>query len=561
MGYMFTPYTPTSLREDFARILCGDGPGEVTDSPAPTEIEARKATARSSDALLKVIDEATRRFAETLHFLATQQPVDPMDLLKLETELHKVVAQNCLDPVVGALIQNVHDDEEIQIRAMVLQLNRPHLRLQKSNQRVSITLLGGSEVEVITPYYLCRPPRGRGRPRKGKGRMKEDNHGLYPVLEVLGLDFRISPALTSEVARLVALDTVDQARDTLARRGISLDRKVITRVATSVAQSGLSYRDWVEQQTKDGARGLSARGKRLVIGADGGRVRIRIPKKGRRRKSGRKGFDGTWKEPKILIVYEIDDQGRKVKKGLCRYDATMKDADGLFAVLTALLCEIGASEAEEWIIVGDGADWIWDRVPGLINSLGFDPGKVTQVVDFYHATERLHEIAAERKDWSEKERRKWAEQMTRLLREDRVEEVVAQRTELFKGRGAKKRRKLFDYFAKRVDKMRYGTCRRKGLPMGSGAIESCVRRVVNLRLKGNGIFWNIENAEAVLHLRAQLLCGRWDEFIGTILRPQDVWTLGRPDLYQTKRENALNVLERRNCRSRNLTEKEAAKSA
>ena len=47
--------------------------------------------------------------------------------------------------------------------------------------------------------------------------------------------------------------------------------------------------------------------------------------------------------------------------------------------------------------------------------------------------------------------------------------------------------------------------------MGSGAIESSIRRVINLRLKGNGIFWLEENAEAVLALRAAVVYERWDE--------------------------------------------------
>ena len=46
---------------------------------------------------------------------------------------------------------------------------------------------------------------------------------------------------------------------------------------------------------------------------------------------------------------------------------------------------------------------------------------------------------------------------------------------------------------------------------------------VNLRLKGNGIFWTVESAEAVLQLRAQLLSGRWDQFLREILRPVDHW--------------------------------------
>jgi hypothetical protein len=47
--------------------------------------------------------------------------------------------------------------------------------------------------------------------------------------------------------------------------------------------------------------------------------------------------------------------------------------------------------------------------------------------------------------------------------------------------------------------------------LGSGAIESAIRRVINLRLKGSGLLWLEENAEAVLVLRAAVLTDRWQE--------------------------------------------------
>jgi len=50
-----------------------------------------------------------------------------------------------------------------------------------------------------------------------------------------------------------------------------------------------------------------------------------------------------------------------------------------------------------------------------------------------------------------------------------------------------------------------------GLPLGSGAIESAIRRVVNLRMKSNGIFWRIDRGEEMLMLRATVLSDRWDE--------------------------------------------------
>ena len=57
----------------------------------------------------------------------------------------------------------------------------------------------------------------------------------------------------------------------------------------------------------------------------------------------------------------------------------------------------------------------------------------------------------------------------------------------------------------------YGDFRRRGLPLGSGAIESSIRRVINLRLKGNGIFWLEDHAEEMLQLRALVISRRWDE--------------------------------------------------
>lgn len=56
--------------------------------------------------------------------------------------------------------------------------------------------------------------------------------------------------------------------------------------------------------------------------------------------------------------------------------------------------------------------------------------------------------------------------------------------------------------------MAYATLEQVGLPLGSGAIESAVRRVINLRLKGAGIFWHKQSAEAMLLLRSFAKAGR-----------------------------------------------------
>src|SRR4051794_41603848 len=69
------------------------------------------------------------------------------------------------------------------------------------------------------------------------------------------------------------------------------------------------------------------------------------------------------------------------------------------------------------------------------------------------------------------------------------------------------------YLTKHSDsgRLRYDGLRRRGVPLGSGAIESTIRRVINLRLKGNGIYWTEDNAEAVFQLRAAGGSGRGGE--------------------------------------------------
>jgi hypothetical protein len=71
--------------------------------------------------------------------------------------------------------------------------------------------------------------------------------------------------------------------------------------------------------------------------------------------------------------------------------------------------------------------------------------------------------------------------------------------------------------AYREGRLNYAFIFEKKLPIGSGAIESLIRQVVNLRMKGNSKFWLKDNAEIMLHLRCQWIAGSWDNFCNSIL--------------------------------------------
>jgi hypothetical protein len=145
-----------------------------------------------------------------------------------------------------------------------------------------------------------------------------------------------------------------------------------------------------------------------------------------------------------------------------------------------------------------------------VQALELAADQVHELLDFYHAAEHLGKVAALRKDWSAKARSRWRNQQRRWLLRGEVDRVIAAVRDLCRGRHSKAIRTQRDYFIKNQSRMAYGKLTVLKLPIGSGAIESTVRRVVNLRLKGASFFWCRASAEAILLLRSYYKAGRWN---------------------------------------------------
>ena len=73
------------------------------------------------------------------------------------------------------------------------------------------------------------------------------------------------------------------------------------------------------------------------------------------------------------------------------------------------------------------------------------------------------------------------------------------------------------YVETHAHRMRYVTLEARKLPIGSGQVESAVRRVVNLRFKAPGSFWRETTVSGLMHLRAAFKAGRWDEVMSGVL--------------------------------------------
>jgi hypothetical protein len=377
---------------------------------------------------------------------------------------------------------------------------------------LTVRLLGGLVLWISTLYCGPKPRTGAGRGREGSG--------LYPELAVLGFSEGSSPALASRVARMSALlPSFQTARDELARDDVPLNIKEVRRIALQQGFELLATRLCDLERYRDGLlpRGKVLRGKRVGVAIDGGRVRTRvIIKKKKDKRTGKKHrqkFRTEWREPKLLIIFEMDKRGRMVRGSRPWIDGTFQGPDECMELLALHLHRLGAADAEVVTFTSDGAPWIWDRLEWVEKRVGLKAERVVKVLDWCHAVHHVS-LALAALGLPDQERQQLYRQMRSWLKAGRVNRVTAELSLLAQEYPLEAEvwtaiRYLENHA--QAGHMNYHQFRKRGVPLGSGAIESAVRRVVNLRLKGNGMLWEVENAEAMLALRSAALTGRWEE--------------------------------------------------
>ena len=234
-----------------------------------------------------------------------------------------------------------------------------------------------------------------------------------------------------------------------------------------------------------------------------GRVRLRERRRGKTKK-GRKRFAPKWREPRLFIIYAVDDEGRMADDFTPVIDGTLESCDQLFALLLAYLRGFKLTEA---------AAWIWRRIPRLVKSLGLQEENVQQLIDFWHAMEYLGKIA-ESKSLKGPRKTHWLKIQKKRLWRGEIGTVVEEIQSLLGPQKTKDQKTWLNYFIthglthRRMD---YARSRGHHMPIGSGAIESAVRRVINLRVKSNAVYWLRHNAETMIRLRAWIKAGRAEE--------------------------------------------------
>jgi hypothetical protein len=468
--------------------------------------------------LTEIISKFVAKVSQILEITAVEN-WDGTILLEKEQLLREaglILVGEC----TGLLLQKLSEIAEAHKTAIekTKQWWQPRSTLNGKTWR-SITTTGNVTVALHLPYVVERNSQPQGK-------KKSKNQGFCPFLRWLGMEVGVTPLVWSKIAEYAIIsNSFMTAKKLLKEWGIDISTRRIERLTYIFGGRGLSLRQLklfeLNQGTLPQRKVLS--GKRVVISVDGGRTRLRVNKPGRKNsKTHRHGYRGEWVEPKLLTIYAVDEQGKKMKTAdmTITNDGTYSDYQGLLSLLEMHLVDLGISQAKEVLLIADGAEWIWKHIPPLLSKLNC-PVNTYQLIDFYHATEHL-KLFADQAFSEDSKRHQWFEQAKKQLQSGKITSLREQMNLLVESTGGETQKTMttqLNYFQKHHEsnRLNYAEVAAKKLPIGSGAVESLIRQVVNLRLKGNGKFWLKHHAEIILHSRCQWVGGNWEHFCHSIL--------------------------------------------
>jgi hypothetical protein len=353
------------------------------------------------------------------------------------------------------------------------------------------------KAECVRPYYLC-----------------EHCHcGQFPVDVELDLEnTELSPGVRRMLAAVGQEGPFEQGRQQMALlAGLSVTTKAVERTAEAIGE------DIEVRQQRALRRALQLElpipmGPRipiLYVEMDGTGIPV-VRKESEGRAGKQDGQPAHTREAKLGCVFTqttVDEEGYPIRdETSTSYVGAIESCEEFGRRLYAEAWQRGWARAEKKVVLGDGAEWIWNQA-----DLHFS--EATQIVDLYHAREHLWSLAAKLYVNDSPAQKRWV-----MVRKDKLDNgkiealvgalrsVAASHPEL-----AKDIRTEATYFQDNKERMRYPKFRQQGLFVGSGVIEAGCKTVLG-RLKRSGMFWTVRGANAIIALRCCQLSAKFEDY-------------------------------------------------
>jgi hypothetical protein len=365
--------------------------------------------------------------------------------------------------------------------------------------RVKAVLTAVGRVEVSRPYYLC----------------PHCHVGQFPADVELDIEnTEISPSVRRMQAVVGQEAPFDHGREQMKLLAdLEVTTKAVERTAEAIGG------DIAEREQQEIRRAVQL-DLPIVIGKPIPVLYVQMDGTGvpvvKKETEGRKGkIDGQpahTREAKLGCVFTQttwDEEGFAIRDpDSTTYTGAIETAEEFGKRLYLEAWNRGWSRAQQRVVMGDGAEWIWNLAEPYF------PGAV-QIVDLYHARQHLWELARKLHPNDETNQKAWIKvHQKRLLDEGKIEKLVSSLRSINSTNRevAEKIRTEADYFERNAERMRYPKFRGQHLFVGSGVIEAGCKTVIGSRLKRSGMFWMVRGANAILALRCCYLNGRFEDY-------------------------------------------------
>ena len=212
-----------------------------------------------------------------------------------------------------------------------------------------------------------------------------------------------------------------------------------------------------------------------------------------------------WKEMKVGAVFDLDlrlerdalthELVERAHAVEIAYRAVLGSADEFAPAMWALAWRHGIPTAADSSVTADGAEWIWRLCRDLF------PDSV-QIVDWYHACEPLAEAARALYPSDEAKAHRWFRRRCKDLYKGEIHHITLRLDNAGLGKHS-------HYFHTHKRRMQYQTYVEEGYPVGSGTVESGVKRFKG-HLTGAGMRWSRPGAEQMLVVRGAVMARNFD---------------------------------------------------
>ncbi len=377
-------------------------------------------------------------------------------------------------------------------------LEQEHCDCPKCGKQLSVRAKHKRQIESLIgcfvlerPYFYCTACE----------------HGFYPLDEALGLASSAKQydiqALEAWLGSEMPFETASEAYRRCTGNALSTHHlhDCANRIGESVGVLDVCPD---KAQVDDKIARLAAGKHRrpvMMIGIDGAHAPTRAEPSARDTRRGK----GEYKEVKGFRVYLI--AGRRIIH-LISWHQVATDQELAQALQTIKDGGLVPEDRVRLCVIGDGAPWIWNRIHEIFPS-------AREVLDFYHCAEYVHAVADIQYGKGSRNAQEWVESTFVRLFHNEKSFVISglKRMKPVSAEAGKQISTTIQYLSKHRGRLDYGTARRGGYHIGSGAIESANKFVAHVRLKRSGAWWYPSKANNILKLRCARANGTFDRVV------------------------------------------------